>query len=818
VPDGSDVLAELENRGLFTYRLDSEEGSFRYHGLFRDFLERRLVAERSGGEVAALNIHAASFYETSHAWPEAIHHYLRAGLQPQAARLIAKYGEDLASTGRLPLLDEWIRELPRRTVAENARLSLLLGETACIRGDWQVAIAALERGRQFFARKGDRRMEALACSKLSTVYNNLGDVSLCADLAEEGLRLAPEDDLRTRIRLRGNLAVTTTWLQSLDRAIHECMRVVVESTTAGFEQYTAIAYHNLGVILRYAGRLDESLDYLERAARYWDASPTNPFADNSELVQVLLMRGEVGRAAAVAESACARTRPWPKPSSEALYGRAYVLLHKGNFRQAVEILRPLLVEHRESLGSGLEKITSLLVECLYLDGSGSEELAYLLGDLEQQQGDPRLAPITGVAIALASHRIGKCSGQCATASELLARWAANGSTLIALLGAIPIGLLLVEHRATASGMRQLAAHASDAVRLGIAPHVRWWLRRLAPHCGAMLRATRDVSFLTDLIDSDPEFWAAAAADQMPALKLDSRSAVLAAMERNANRDTHAALRNIDGADVMEVRRRLTNRFAEPVFVRAFGPMALHRGNWDSPGRVVARKRIRLLLGLLVASQESGLTRDQVLDTLWPDADPSAAVNSLNQTVFQLRRLIDEGYREGESPQYVFSTAEGVQLNADLVTTDLAEFRVVSSLLRKPEDSHSRAATASRLVDLVRGEFLSDLKYEDWAASAQVRVHAAVRAELLPIAQGLVSGVPSETQLLAGHSLTMLDPFDEPAHVAVAKAFANTGRRSQARDFLRRYTRRLQEELDEEPSQDLRLVATLVGADLKSTAG
>jgi DNA-binding SARP family transcriptional activator len=504
--------------------------------------------------------------------------------------------------------------------------------------------------------------------------------------------------------------------------------------------------------------------------------------------------------------------------SEALYGKAWVLVHRGDFRQASEILRPLLVEHRESLGSGLEKITSLFVECLYLDGSSSEELAYLLADLEQQHGDPRLAPITAVAIALAAHRIGKCTGECTSAGELLAQWDANGSALIALTGAIPVGLLQLEHRVTYSALRQLAAQASEAVRVGIAPQMRWWLRRLSPHAGAIVRATREVKVVVELIESDPDYWGPVVADLIPSLKGEPRRVVLSALERSANRETLAALRNVDGADILEARRRLTNRFADPVFIRSFGPMAVHRGGWTSPGISVSRKRMRLLLGLLVASQESGLTRDQVLDTLWPDAEPAAAVNSLNQTVFQLRRLIDEDYREGESPQYVFSSAEGVQLNPDLVTTDLNVFRVTSGLLQQPGDSQSRSEVATRLVDLVRGEFLSDLKYEDWAVSAQVRVHAAVRAELLPIAQGMILGVPPETQLLAGHALTILDPFDELAHVAVAKAFASSGRRSQARDFLRRYTRRLQDELDEKPSTDLQVVATLLGADIESTVG
>ncbi|HEX6138843.1 MAG TPA: hypothetical protein VF013_00075, partial [Candidatus Limnocylindria bacterium] len=291
VDDGSALLADLEARGLFTYRLQSQDTRYRFHGLFREFLERRLVAERSAGEVAALHIHAASYFETNAAWPEAIHHYLRAELQPQAARLIAKYGEDMLSTGRLPLVDEWLAQLPARALRENARLSLLSGEIQGVRGNWDEALSALRRARAFFSRKGDRRMEALACSKLSTCFNNIGDVARCAETAEEGLSLVPDDAFSTHIRLRGNVATTTTWLSSLYEAERECKRLAVESAARGYEQFVAVAYHNLGVMTRYAGRLEESEGYLERAARYWDASPTNPFADNAEYVQTLLLRG-----------------------------------------------------------------------------------------------------------------------------------------------------------------------------------------------------------------------------------------------------------------------------------------------------------------------------------------------------------------------------------------------------------------------------------------------------------------------------------------------------------------------------------------------
>ncbi len=170
--DGMRRLLQLEHAGLFTYRLD--EARYRYHGLFRDFLERRLSDERTEAEVTGLHIHAASYYETSTEWPEAIYHYLRAGLQRQAARLIARYGEDVVAEGRLGMVDEWLQQLPEKAIHDNARLSLLHGEALGIRGEFESALAALERARTFFARKGDRRMQALALVKESSPVQPLG--------------------------------------------------------------------------------------------------------------------------------------------------------------------------------------------------------------------------------------------------------------------------------------------------------------------------------------------------------------------------------------------------------------------------------------------------------------------------------------------------------------------------------------------------------------------------------------------------------------------------------------------------------------------
>jgi len=811
VEDGPKLLEDLENGGLFTYRLDASLGTYRFHGLFRDFLLRRLNLERSEGEVAALHIHAASYFETHALWPEAIHHYMQAGLQPQAARLIAKYGEDLASTGRLPLVEEWLRDLPERSVHDNARLSLLAGEIAGISGRWEDALAKLNRARGYFAKKGDRRMEAVACSKLSTIYNNRGDVTGAARLAQDGLSLAPLDAYETRIRLRGNLAVTVGWFESLETAIQECKRVALESAERGYEQFAAISHHNLGLMLRDAGRLEESLSNLLRANRYWDGTPTNPYADKSDLVLTLLALGKDDEAAAAAESGAIRTRPWKKAHSEARYGAAAVLAYRGQFEEAIEILREL-TDASDVLGSLNDRVLALLLECLYLGGGTAEEMTALARRFEPADADPRLAPLTVVAKALVSHRRGDCQTACVEAHRVLSGWRSNGARHAAENGELRLALLAIDHDID-DGIRAVGEWASSTKSLLSRADARWWLRRLGPYIARSFSVLGGPDLLIRLLHADPEFWLPHACQLVSMLGGEPRGILIDAIDHHAAPDTRDHLRGIDGADIQDLRKSLTHRFAPRIYIRSLGALAIHRGGWDGPSTVIGRRRVRLLIGLLVANYDLGLTRDQVVDVLWPDADPASAVNSLNQTVFQLRRLIEPSYREGESPQYVISNVDSVQLNTEIVTTDLAAIRQLRTDIAKPAGSTTHVAQLHELVDFVRGEYLADLKYEDWVAPSQLAVHSEIRSALLPIARG--EGLASEDDwaFKAGCALTMIDPYDEEAHVALIRHLSTSGRRRQARDVAQSFAGRMREDLQEEPTEALLLAARLAGARL-----
>jgi len=101
---------------------------------------------------------------------------------------------------------------------------------------------------------------------------------------------------------------------------------------------------------------------------------------------------------------------------------------------------------------------------------------------------------------------------------------------------------------------------------------------------------------------------------------------------------------------------------------------------------------------------------------------------------------------------------------------------------------------------VRGEFLTDLKYEEWMPSIEIAIHSEVRQLLLPLAQGDADS--PDLAIRAASSLVLLDEFDEAATLAMARQLSAAGRRQAARDVILRFAAKVRDELDESPSPEL----------------
>jgi len=797
VQDGTRRLMQLEHTGLFTYRLD--ESRFRYHGLFREFLERRLADERSDAEVMGLHIHAASYFETSSQWPEAIYHYLKAGLQRQAARLIARYGEDVVSEGRLGMVDEWLQQLPAKTIRDNARLSLLHGEALGIGGNWEAALTALERGREFFERKGDRRMQALALIKLATLYSHWGNPDLGAKASGEALDLAPDDAKDLKLRAEGDLVLTRQWLQApLKEAQATLMRLTAEAMQLGLEHYTAIGFHNLGQMQLEMGEVDRGLKSLERAASLWNQALSSPFADNYNLVLALLLSGDMERAERFAKRGLVATRHWPRVHAEASAAMSKVLMTQGRFHEAAEILEgdaPLMLD----LGSSSELALGHFLEAKLLAGEVDSAAVQIADRLRNRSSDPRMAPNTLPALAAIEHASRNCRPRCGVdAWETGRSWFDRGGLLIGADAVLRVAPVILDH-GYRGAERAVAEAIAQCTALNTLRFHRPWLRLLLPLVDR-LAPRFDVRQWVGLISADSAYWSPRAVSLgLRSAPESDRHVLLQAVERNSEPSIIPTLIDAGSSpDLASLKARLITRHAPRLFVNSFGKLLVRRGGWTGPALEIAKKRERQFLSFLIAHSGEALGRDQVLDALWPDASPSAAVNNLNQTVFQLRRVLDPAYRDGISPPYIVSSLEGISLNADLVRIDWIDLQRRFSKLGAgalPADE-----TLEFALSVVRGQYLQESVYEDWSEPPRQRVHQFLRGALLPLVES--PSIAAATRVRIGTAVVALDDFDELAHVALGRALAESGRRIAGLHLVRRLAARLEDELSEPPPHGL----------------
>jgi predicted ATPase len=169
--------------------------------------------------------------------------------------------------------------------------------------------------------------------------------------------------------------------------------------------------------------------------------------------------------------------------------------------------------------------------------------------------------------------------------------------------------------------------------------------------------------------------------------------------------------------------------AQKPAVTLLGGFAAEAGGAPVPDSAWRLRKAKELVKLLALADGHRLHREQAMDALWPDRDPSAAANNLNQAVHAARKALGAD---------AIAVHEGLlRLEADL---DVEAFEGAAAAARRERT----AAACERALALYRGELLPENRYDDWASFERERL-AALRDELEQIL-GDLGAVPGKRRL------------------------------------------------------------------------
>jgi DNA-binding SARP family transcriptional activator len=223
-----------------------------------------------------------------------------------------------------------------------------------------------------------------------------------------------------------------------------------------------------------------------------------------------------------------------------------------------------------------------------------------------------------------------------------------------------------------------------------------------------------------------------------------------------------------------------------VEVRVLGPLEVRRDG-QAAEHELRRERVRALLSFLVVRRTA--TRESAAAALWPEHDGAAAANNLRVTLSYLLRALKPGRADGEPSFFVRQDRGALRLDeSEALWVDAweAERLLDNAANAEVQGVPSVALDAyRRALALVRGDYLVDVRDQEWAVAEQLRmrarfVAAAVRAGELLVA----AGHAADACELAERALA-LEPWSEPAYRVMVTGHLAAGDRAAAQRALER---------------------------------
>jgi predicted ATPase/DNA-binding SARP family transcriptional activator/DNA-binding CsgD family transcriptional regulator len=258
------------------------------------------------------------------------------------------------------------------------------------------------------------------------------------------------------------------------------------------------------------------------------------------------------------------------------------------------------------------------------------------------------------------------------------------------------------------------------------------------------------------------------------------------------------------------KRRSSSESSFPVRIRLLGGFSVWVGSHAVGEGAWHLRKARSLVKLLALAPGHRLHRERLIDLLWPDLDPRAAINNLHHVLHHARRTLEPANAPGAS-RHLLLREEQLTLCPDgPLWVDVEAFQKASTVARRAREPAAYRAA----IDLYSGELLPEDRYEEWAESRRQEIRRTFLSLLVELA-GLYEKRGGEEELeLAVQALRRAlaeEPTNEEAHVGLMRLYASSGRQGEA---LRQYgelSEALSTELGAEPSSATRALRKEIAA-------
>ena len=775
--DSAKILKWLEKQNLFLTPLAGTEKTYRYHQLFREFL-----LERLGPAKSQLQCEAGQIAEKNGDLAKAIEYYIASGTASRIRAIIKIAGPQALQKGRWQTVERWLGFFSRKEKAADPKLALLQAQAEAFHGrieevsHWvNLAIAeftiledrtGLAESRLLKARilryQGFYQQSLVILENVTEILNDRDrlrfdlplEKSLCLlmigrfreaeNLLKQALEIAEnENALYTVAYLLDGLGNTYYLQGDYSKALQAYRKRSEVLTGQNMTDYYMQNYN--AAIYQEWGELEQAFEYAKHSVEFkenYGLTDTLPSA-YFQLGDIYLNRREPKTAEKYFRRAIDLTQNYSGEYFFLILNKAYLgisLSLQGRLSEAQLITEAALEEARIPGGLILALCQELAAQIFWRYGERqvAKEIVLEAAAVLEKMGFPR--PL-GHAYAF-----------------LTLSYTVEGDHMAAALYAKKTLEISAPRNFYQSFLTSFDIF-QPVLRFGLeqgieVPFIQTILARLGKQAFPLLNSLRN--------HPDPKVrWRTIT----PLSELSDGQALTALQALTEDPDT----------EVAETARGMLSRFAslrasenentfEAFCFKTLGPFQIFqkgvgvRVNWRT-------SKSRDLLALLV-HQGKPVSRDVIIEELWPEHDLEKAQSLFHTCLYYLRQILKKiGFPEIIYHNNTYSIKEGCYVDERRQFQDL-----ITAGFRRENTAEATCDFLKRAITLYRGDYLEELDYP-WFLPDREKLRNLYCEALLWVAGYHLQKEEFTQAIVYLENLIAINPLSEKPHRLLMTAYA-----------------------------------------------
>jgi LuxR family maltose regulon positive regulatory protein len=756
-------INSIIQNNLFTLPVGNELDWVRYHHLFRDFLQDRLVKEYPE-EVPPILQKLAQVYEDREEWEKAYHIQKHLEDDELLASLIERAAPHLLLRA-LVTLESWLNDLPPSLRKSRPGLLSLQGIIEYMKGNLQSGLNLLNRAEAIFREQDDRSGLTRTLVRRASAHRFLGDYQAALRDAEETIELTESSDnlqftFAEALRLKGLCLYRQGQSRKALKVLEHALRIYERLDDTA---HIPVLMTETGMAYAAIGKEDETKRLYEQALRIWKR--------NGNLTWQANILNNLG-----------------------------VLHHlQGNYDEAVLALAEgLLCAKQSGYYVRIEALLSISLGDVYteVEDFNLAEQYYQQGyEIAEEIEDRFLLNYLSLAranLCIQQLDFGRANRLLESASKLISPKASQyEDSLYHLLR----GQLFLHERKFAEARKALE-HAETFFEVdGRKQELIKSRVLLAAACYQDNKSSEARSKLKEALKSETQA-------RQPLIVLVRQARTWLTGLQN-DPETGPALRDLFNKagqldkDMPEIRRRI-HRLARTkdvpdakLSIQAFGRSRVRIGNRTLGMPDWQTQSVRDLFFYFL-TMKNPLAKEQIYQVFWPEIEePSRLKLRFKNDVYRLRRAVGSETILFENDCYSFNRALDYEYDVDAFEA----YAYQAELTTEPK---MQIELLQKAVDLVGGHFLEDV-YASWVMPEQERINKLFLETMMKLADLLKNAKRIREALDTCQQAIEHEVSCESAYFLAMKIHVQLNDRVSAKQLYEAYKSMMKHELDLPPS-------------------